>query len=108
MDEFRYQDYESAALNDGRTKQYHDKKILKREFYKGDLVLLFNSRMKLPPGKLKLRLSDPFEVVIVPAPTPPSSSHSDEEGSSASGFSDGIEEEGSEAASGDASPASQP
>ncbi|XP_059306346.1 uncharacterized protein LOC132057760 [Lycium ferocissimum] len=45
MDEFRYQAYESAVL------------------YKGDLVLLFNSRLKLQPGKLKSRWSGPFEVV---------------------------------------------
>ncbi|XP_059294525.1 uncharacterized protein LOC132047506 [Lycium ferocissimum] len=65
MDEFRYQAYESAALYKERMKQYHDKKILKREFYKGDPVLLFNSRLKLLPGKLKSRWSGPFEVVSV-------------------------------------------
>ncbi|XP_059292495.1 uncharacterized protein LOC132045945 [Lycium ferocissimum] len=65
MDEFRYQAYESAALYKERMKQYHDKKILKREFYKGDPVLLFNSRLKLLPGKLKSRWSGPFEVVGV-------------------------------------------
>ncbi|XP_059289643.1 uncharacterized protein LOC132043178 [Lycium ferocissimum] len=65
MDEFRYQAYESAALYKERMKHYHDKKILKREFYKGDPVLLFNSRLKLLPGKLKSRWSGPFEVVGV-------------------------------------------
>ncbi|XP_060202539.1 uncharacterized protein LOC132630963 [Lycium barbarum] len=34
MDEFRYQSYESAPLYKERMKQYHDKKILKQEFYK--------------------------------------------------------------------------
>ncbi|XP_059315839.1 uncharacterized protein LOC132066561 [Lycium ferocissimum] len=63
MNEFRYQSYESAALYKERMNQYHDKKILKREFYKGDLVLLFNSRLKLLPGKLKSRWTGPFEVV---------------------------------------------
>ncbi|XP_059285938.1 uncharacterized protein LOC132039481 [Lycium ferocissimum] len=65
MEAFRYQAYESAALYKERMKQYHDKKILKREFYKGDPVLLFNSRLKLLPGKLKSRWSGPFEVVSV-------------------------------------------
>ncbi|XP_059292443.1 uncharacterized protein LOC132045886, partial [Lycium ferocissimum] len=65
MDEFWYQAYESAALYKARKKQYHDKKILKREFYKGDPVLLFNSWLKLLPGKLKSRWSGPFEVVGV-------------------------------------------
>ncbi|XP_059295576.1 uncharacterized protein LOC132048912 [Lycium ferocissimum] len=57
--------YESATLYKERMKQYHDKKILKREFYKGDPILLFNSRLKLLPGKLKSRWSGPFEVVGV-------------------------------------------
>ncbi|XP_059302009.1 uncharacterized protein LOC132053933 [Lycium ferocissimum] len=63
MDEFRYQAYESASLCKERMMQYDDKKILKREFYKGDLVLLFNSCLKLQLGKLKLRWSGSFEVV---------------------------------------------
>ncbi|XP_060202672.1 uncharacterized protein LOC132631089 [Lycium barbarum] len=58
MDEFRYQAYESASL-------YKEKKILKREFYMGDPVMLYNSRLKLLPGKLKSKWSDPFEVVSV-------------------------------------------
>ncbi|XP_059294463.1 uncharacterized protein LOC132047429 [Lycium ferocissimum] len=57
--------YESAALYKESMKQYHNKKILKQEFYKGDPILLFNSRLKLLPGKLKSRLSGPFEVVGV-------------------------------------------
>ncbi|XP_059310259.1 uncharacterized protein LOC132061460 [Lycium ferocissimum] len=65
MDEFRYQAYESTTLDKERMKQYHDKKILKLEFYKDDPVLLFNSRLKLLPSKLKSRWSSPFEVVSV-------------------------------------------
>ncbi|XP_059295614.1 uncharacterized protein LOC132048951 [Lycium ferocissimum] len=65
MDEFWYQAYESAALYKERKKHYHDKKILKREFYKGDLVLLYNSILKLLPGKLKSRRSGPLEMVSV-------------------------------------------
>ncbi|XP_059289224.1 uncharacterized protein LOC132042709 [Lycium ferocissimum] len=65
IDEFRYLAYESAALYKESMKQYHDKKILKREFYQGDPVLLFNSRLKLLPGKLKSRWSGPFEMVSV-------------------------------------------
>ena len=45
-----------------RTKRWHDKHILKREFKAGDQVLLFNSRLKLFPGKLKSRWSGPFIV----------------------------------------------
>ncbi|XP_060211998.1 uncharacterized protein LOC132639577 [Lycium barbarum] len=51
IDEFCYQAYESAALYKERMKQYHDKKIPNRYFQKGDPVLLYNSGLKLLPGK---------------------------------------------------------
>ena len=37
-------------------KKYHDQKIEKRNFLDGDLVLLFNSRLRLFPDKLKSKL----------------------------------------------------
>ncbi|XP_048599862.1 uncharacterized protein LOC125579979 [Brassica napus] len=45
-----------------KTKAFHDKKIFKREFSAGDQVLLYNSRLKLFPGKLKSRWSGPFKI----------------------------------------------
>ncbi|XP_024010475.1 uncharacterized protein LOC112085489 [Eutrema salsugineum] len=48
-----------------KTKILHDQKILKREFKVGDLVLLFNSRLKFFPGKLRSRWSGPFRVLEV-------------------------------------------
>ncbi|XP_059315823.1 uncharacterized protein LOC132066542 [Lycium ferocissimum] len=65
MDEFRYQAYESAALYKEWMKHYHDKKILKWDFQKGDSILLYNSRLKLFPSKLKSKWSGPFELVSV-------------------------------------------
>ncbi|XP_059285603.1 uncharacterized protein LOC132039074 [Lycium ferocissimum] len=66
IDELKsYQTYENTTLYKDRMKQYHDKKILKREFYKGDPVLLSNSRLKSKHGKVKSRRSGPFEVVSV-------------------------------------------
>ena len=35
---------------------------MRRDFKEGDLVLLFNSRLRLFPGKLKSRWSGPFVV----------------------------------------------
>ena len=43
-------------------KKYHDNKIEKREFMVGDLVLLFNSRLRLFPGKLKSKWTGPYMV----------------------------------------------
>nr|XP_009793159.1 PREDICTED: uncharacterized protein LOC104240073 [Nicotiana sylvestris] len=65
MEEFCLHDYESAAMYKERMKFVHDKKIFKREFNSGDLVLLFNSTLKLFPGKLKSKWSGPFKVVSV-------------------------------------------
>jgi len=41
------------------------KHILKKDFKSGDLVLLFNSRLKFFPGKLRSRWSGPFQVCKV-------------------------------------------
>ena len=41
---------------------WHDKKIIKKDFNIGDPVLLFNSRLRLFPGKLRSRWTGPFEV----------------------------------------------
>ena len=47
LDEFILKAYESSALYKEKMKKYHDLKIKKREFMVGDLVLLFNSRLRL-------------------------------------------------------------
>ncbi|XP_074318269.1 uncharacterized protein LOC141655069 [Silene latifolia] len=65
LDEFRLEAYESSILYKERTKRFHGKAILKREFKVGDLVHLFNSRFKLFSGKLKFKWSGPFTVVRV-------------------------------------------
>lgn len=45
LDEFRHEAYESARIYKERTKAWHDKRIVRREFRPGDKVLLFNSRL---------------------------------------------------------------
>jgi len=64
-EEMRLSAYESSEIYKGKMKAYHDKKILKREFYPGQSVLLFNSRLRLFPGKLKSKWSRPFLVKTV-------------------------------------------
>ncbi|XP_019229041.1 PREDICTED: uncharacterized protein LOC109210126 [Nicotiana attenuata] len=65
LDEFRLHSYENAKLYKEKTKRWHDKHIKPRHFEPGQHVLLFNSRLRLFPGKLKSRWSGPFEVVRV-------------------------------------------
>ena len=62
LEEFRMDAYENAKIYKERTKKWHDKHLQKKEFQEGDLVLLFNSRLKLFPGKLKSRWSGPFQI----------------------------------------------
>ena len=57
--------YKNAKLYKDRTKLWHDKHSIKKEFHEGEFVLLYNSRLKLFPGKLKSRWSGPFKVVKV-------------------------------------------
>ena len=43
-------------------KKYHDLKIEKQEFMVGDFVLLFNSRLRLFPSKLKSKWTGPYLI----------------------------------------------
>ncbi|XP_069151945.1 uncharacterized protein [Solanum lycopersicum] len=62
LDEFRLKAYESSALYKENMKKYHDNKTEKGEIMVGDLVLLFNSRLLLLPGKLKSKWTGPYTV----------------------------------------------
>ncbi|MCQ7416347.1 DDE-type integrase/transposase/recombinase, partial [Salmonella enterica] len=62
LEEFRSQAYENAKLYKERTARWHDNIIQKRSFEPGQQVLLFNSRLRLFPGKLKSRWSGPFII----------------------------------------------
>ena len=63
LEELRNAAHDSARIYKEKTKRWHDPKILRREFKAGDQVLLYNSRLKLFPGKLKSRWSGPYTVV---------------------------------------------
>nr|XP_016446199.1 PREDICTED: uncharacterized protein LOC107771363 [Nicotiana tabacum] len=65
MYEFHFITHESAFIYKERMKSAHDKKILKLEFQSGDLLLLFNSRLKFFLAELKSKWSTPFKVVSV-------------------------------------------
>lgn len=56
----RLRAYENAAIYKERTKKWHDKRLVPKTYVVGDKVLLFNSRLRLFPGKL--RWSGPFVV----------------------------------------------
>ncbi|XP_038697215.1 uncharacterized protein LOC119994952 [Tripterygium wilfordii] len=65
MEELREEAYENAKIYKEKTKRYHDQHIAPKEFFSGQKVLLYNSRLKLFPGKLRSRWYGPFQVVRV-------------------------------------------
>ncbi|XP_060178285.1 uncharacterized protein LOC132608246 [Lycium barbarum] len=67
LEEFLYHAYENAKMYKERTKRIHDRRIQSRDFDPRQLVLLYNSRMKIFGGKLKSKWSGPFDIVRVTA-----------------------------------------
>ncbi|KAJ9544409.1 hypothetical protein OSB04_024116 [Centaurea solstitialis] len=65
MEEHRNASYENAKLYKENTKKWHDQRILPKEFTEGQKVLLFNSRLKLFPGKFNSRWALPFTIAKV-------------------------------------------
>ncbi|CAN6566835.1 unnamed protein product [Malus baccata var. baccata] len=65
LEEIRNDAYENAQIYKDKTKKFHDVHILRKEFEPGQKVLLFNSRLKLFPGKLKSCWNGQYRVVQV-------------------------------------------
>lgn len=65
LEEFRKDACENAKINKENTNKLHDVRTQPRNFEIGQHVLLYNSHMKLFPGKMKSKWSDPFKVVQV-------------------------------------------
>ncbi|KAL4297800.1 hypothetical protein GQ457_12G015030 [Hibiscus cannabinus] len=65
LEELRTASYDNAKIYKDKTKRWHDRKILPRQYQLGQQVLHFNSRLKLFPGKHKSRCSSPFTITNV-------------------------------------------
>ena len=65
LEELRNEAYDNARIYKDKTKKWHDQRILRKEFREGDQVLLFNSRLRLFPGKLKSKWSGPYTVIAI-------------------------------------------
>ena len=63
LEELRNEAYDNARIYKDKTKKWHNQRILRKEFRTGDQVLLFNSRLRLFPRKLKSKWSGPYTVV---------------------------------------------
>ncbi|CAN6573569.1 unnamed protein product [Malus baccata var. baccata] len=65
LEEIRNEAYENARIYKEKTKAFHDKMIRGKTFSIGQKVLLFNSRLRLFPGKLRSKWIGPFVVTNV-------------------------------------------
>ncbi|XP_070667515.1 uncharacterized protein [Malus domestica] len=65
LEEIRNEAYENARLYKEKTKAFHDKMIRTKSFSVGQKVLLFNSRLRLFPGKLRSRWIGPFVITNI-------------------------------------------
>ncbi|MCH94220.1 putative protein NYNRIN-like [Trifolium medium] len=65
LEEHRMFSYKNDELYKEKTKAWHDKKIQKRDLVEGQQVLLYNSKLKLFPGKLKSIWSGPFKLLKI-------------------------------------------
>ena len=55
LEEIRNESYESSRFYKEKTKIFHDRMILRKEFSVGQKVLLLHSKLKLFPSKLRSR-----------------------------------------------------
>ena len=55
LEEIRNDAYESARIYKEKMKVFHDKMISRKEFKVGQKVILYHSRLRLFPGKLRSR-----------------------------------------------------
>ncbi|XP_016173570.1 uncharacterized protein LOC107616084 [Arachis ipaensis] len=62
IENLRLEAYENSRLYKERMKAVHDRNIKRRKFRAGELVLLYNSRLKLMPKKLRSRWKGPYRV----------------------------------------------
>ncbi|KAD7478568.1 hypothetical protein E3N88_01704 [Mikania micrantha] len=65
LEELRDEAYECAAAYKAKTKAVHDAKLRLSKFDVGQKVWLYNSRLKLFPGKLKSRWTGPYSIIRV-------------------------------------------
>ena len=65
LEELRLDAYENSRIYKEKSKLFHDNMIARKQFEIGQKVLLYNSRLKLMPGKFRSRWVGPFVIVNV-------------------------------------------
>ncbi|KAI3737054.1 hypothetical protein L2E82_27049 [Cichorium intybus] len=63
LNELRNVAYENSVIYKDKVKRWHDSRLKgNKDFQPGEKVLLYNSRLRLFPGKLKTRWYGPFTI----------------------------------------------
>ncbi|KAL1558575.1 hypothetical protein AAHA92_09023 [Salvia divinorum] len=65
LKELRLESYDAAIWYKERTKLWHDRNLRAKNLQVGQIVLLFQSRLKLMPGKLKSRWIGPYVITSI-------------------------------------------
>ncbi|XP_071917964.1 uncharacterized protein [Coffea arabica] len=65
LEEIRNEAYENAVIYKEKNKIFHDQQVSRKTFECGQKVLLYHSKLKLFPGKLRSRWIGPFVVTNV-------------------------------------------
>ena len=62
IEELRNDVYLNSKIAKDKLKKWHDQLTTRKNFKQGDQVLLYDSKLHLFPGKLKLRWTGPFII----------------------------------------------
>ncbi|KAL1563410.1 hypothetical protein AAHA92_05880 [Salvia divinorum] len=65
LEELRLESYDAAMWYKERTKLWHDRNLRAKNLQVGQRVLLFQSRLKLMPDKLKSRWTGPYVITSI-------------------------------------------
>ena len=61
-EELRLDSFDNAMIYKEKTKAWHDKNILRKDFHQGNKVLLFQSHLKTFAGKLRSKWTGPYVI----------------------------------------------
>jgi hypothetical protein len=65
LEELRLDAHKNSRIYKEKSKLFHDKMLVRKQFEIGQKVLLYNSRLKFMPGKFRSRWVSPFIIVNV-------------------------------------------
>ena len=65
LEKLKNESYDNVKIYKDKTKKWHDEKIMGKDFRVGELVLLYNSRLKLFSMKTQVNMECPYTVVAV-------------------------------------------